>query len=65
MTALLDPLTDAYLLEMAQHFAALGSAVPRAGPRRWSMPPPLRRGEQLVKVGDACAPDPFLQQLSR
>jgi cytochrome c553 len=43
MTALLDPLTDAYLLEMAQHFASLDLPYP----------PPARRGEQLVKVGDA------------
>lgn len=52
MTALLDPLTDAYLLEMAQYFAGLD--LPYAPPAAATVDPALlRRGEQLVKVGDA------------
>ncbi len=52
MTALLDPLTDAYLLEMAQYFAALDLPYPApAAPVVDAAT--LRRGEQLVKVGDA------------
>lgn len=52
MTALVDPLSDAYLQEIATHFAALDVAYP--------VPPPvtasaqaLQRGEQLVRRGDA------------
>lgn len=52
MTRLVDPLTDAYLLEIAQHFAALDLPYP---------PPPaaaaptavLQRGQQLALQGDA------------
>ena len=52
MTALLDPLTDAYLMEMAQYFAALDLPYPApAAPVADAAT--LRRGEQLVKVGDA------------
>ncbi len=52
MTALLDPLTDAYLLEMAQYFASLDLPYPPPAPASVD-PAQLRRGEQLVKVGDA------------
>jgi cytochrome c553 len=52
MTALVDPLSDDYLREIAAHFAALDLPYP--------VPPPatanavtLRRGEQLVRRGDA------------
>ena len=51
MTALLDPLTDDYLREIADHFAALDLPYPP--------PPPtpadaatLARGERLVRQGD-------------
>lgn len=52
MTRLIDPLSDAYLLEMAQYFASLD--VPYPAP----LPPQapgavLRRGEQLVMLGDS------------
>ena len=33
MAGLLDPLSDAYLLEIAQHFAGAGPALPRAAAR--------------------------------
>ena len=53
MTRLIDPLTDAYLLEMALHFSALD--VPYPPPARLSALAPaavLRLGEQLVLQGD-------------
>jgi cytochrome c553 len=51
MTQLVDPLTDAYLMEIAQYFSRLD--VPYPAP----LAPPaaadvLKRGEQLVKQGD-------------
>ncbi len=52
MTGLLDPLDDAYLAEIAAHFAALDIAYPppqAAGADRAS----LARGEQLALRGDA------------
>ena len=39
MTRLLDPLSDAYLLEIAQHFASLDLPYPRAAARPTCRPP--------------------------
>ena len=51
MTQLIDPLSDAYLLEIAQYFSAL--EVPYPAPLRTAVPPEvLRRGEHLVMQGD-------------
>ncbi len=51
MTRLIDPLSDAYLLEMAQYFASLD--VPYPAPLPAQAPAALlRRGEQLVMQGD-------------
>ncbi len=52
MTALLDPLSDAYLHEIAAHFAALDLPYPAPQPATAS-PATLQRGEQLVRQGDA------------
>lgn len=52
MTRLIDPLSDAYLLEMAQYFASLD--VPYPAPLPPQAPAAvLRRGEQLVMHGDS------------
>ncbi len=52
MARLLDPLTDAYLLEIAQHFASL--ELPYAPPPAPVMPAAaLQRGEVLARQGDA------------
>jgi len=57
MARLLDTLSDAYLLEIAQHFASLD--LPYAAP-----PPPqvseavLQRGQLLAREGDAAAKIP-------
>ena len=51
MTQLIDPLSDAYLLEIAQYFSAL--EVPYPAPLRTATPADvLRRGEQLALRGD-------------
>ncbi len=51
MTQLLEPLSDAYLLEMARYFAALD--LPHAPPVPAAVPPTvLARGQQLVTHGD-------------
>ena len=51
MARLLDPLSDAYLLEIAQHFASL--EVPYASPQRSTAPASvLQRGELLVRQGE-------------
>jgi len=52
MTQLIDPLTDAYLLEIAQHFASLALPYPPPPPSA-TAPEQLARGEQLVRRGDA------------
>ena len=51
MTQLIDPLSDAYLLEIAQYFSALEVAYPAPLP---AIAPAevLRRGEHLVMQGD-------------
>jgi cytochrome c553 len=52
MTYLVDPLSDAYLHEMAAHFASLD--LPYPAPARTDADPALRaRGEALVHRGDA------------
>ncbi len=52
MTRLLEPLSDAYLLEMAQYFAALD--VPYPAPAPQAAPADLlRRGQLLATQGDA------------
>lgn len=52
MTQLVDPLTDAYLLEIAQYFSQL--EVPYPGPTpSLATPDVLARGRQLVMQGDA------------
>jgi cytochrome c553 len=51
MTYLVEHLTDAYLLEIAQHFAALD--LPYAPPPAIAATPAMRaRGEQLARRGD-------------
>jgi cytochrome c553 len=52
MTQLLDPLSQAYLMEVAQHFAALQLPYPPPVPSRASKAV-LERGRQLVREGDA------------
>src|SRR5678816_952262 len=52
MTGLLTPLSDAYLLEIARHFAGLEVAYPPPQPPREG-PATLERGRQLVMDGDA------------
>ena len=52
MTQLLEPLSDAYLLEMAQHFSSLDVPYPAPLPTTAS-PELLRRGERLVMQGDS------------
>ncbi len=52
MAELMAPLTDAYLREMAAHFAALDLPYPAPPPRRITAPQALR-GEQLALKGDA------------
>ncbi len=52
MTQLLTPLSDTYLMEIAQHFAAMD--VPYPAPVRVNTTPQdLQRGEQLALRGDA------------
>lgn len=52
MTQLVDPLSDAYLMEIAQYFSSLD--VPYPPPVASVVPAAvLKRGEQLVMLGDA------------
>ena len=52
MARLLDPLSDAYLLEIAEHFAALD--LPYAPPPLAATAPALmQRGQALARQGDA------------
>ena len=52
MTQMVDPLSDAYLLEIAQYFSAL--EVPYPAPLAAAAPANvLARGKQLVSLGDA------------
>jgi cytochrome c553 len=52
MTQLLEPLTDAYLMEMAQYFSGLEVPYPAPLPTAASTEL-LRRGERLVMHGDS------------
>jgi cytochrome c553 len=61
MTRLLDPLSDAYLLEIAQHFAALDLPYPPPQPTKLTTEQ-LRRGQQLAMQGDAGAKLPACAQ---
>jgi cytochrome c553 len=61
MARLLDPLSDEYLLEIAQHFAA--QDIPYPAPQASNLPlPVLQRGEALVLHGDAAARVPACVQ---
>ncbi|MDO9315366.1 MAG: cytochrome C [Burkholderiaceae bacterium] len=61
MTALVDPLSDDYLREIAAHFAAL--EVPYPAPRRGTASAEtLLRGERLVRQGDPDARVPACNQ---
>ena len=51
MTALVDPLSDTYLQEIAAHFAALELPYPAPQPST-TAPATVQRGEQLVRHGD-------------
>lgn len=60
MVRLVDPLTDAYLREIAEHFAALD--LPYAPPLAATEPATvLQRGRQLVEQGDVTAKLPACQ----
>jgi cytochrome c553 len=61
MARLLDPLSDAYLLEIAQYFASLD--LPYAAPPRPSVPAAmLQRGQTLARDGDAAKDIPACVQ---
>jgi cytochrome c553 len=53
MARLVDPLTDAYLGEMAQYFANLKLPYPAPTANNTMAPERLARGQQLVTQGDA------------
>lgn len=53
MTRLVDPLTDAYLGEIAQYFADLQLPYPAPKANNAITPDRLARGQQLVTQGDA------------
>ena len=61
MTKLLDPLSDAYLLEIAQHFASLDLPYPAAPPSRLDAAT-LSRGQLLALEGDPAAKIPACAQ---
>ena len=52
MTGLLEPLTDSYLMEMAQYFAGLNLPYPPPVPTVATTPAQLARGQTLVMQGD-------------
>jgi cytochrome c553 len=52
MTQMVDPLSDAYLLEIAEHFAAMDVPYPKPAPTT-ATPQERARGEQLALRGDA------------
>ncbi len=51
MTRLLDPLSPSYLLEIAEHFAAMDAPYPAPAPVK-ATAAELQRGEQLALRGD-------------
>jgi cytochrome c553 len=61
MTQLVDPLTDAYLLEIAQYFSRLEVPYPAPLPVTVSADV-LQQGERLVKQGDAARQVPACVQ---
>jgi cytochrome c553 len=61
MARLLDPLSDAYLLEIALHFASLDLAYPAPQPSRVPAPV-LHRGRALALHGDSAATIPACVQ---
>lgn len=61
MTYLVEHLSDAYLLEIAQHFAAQDLPYPMPQPPTAS-PDAMARGEALVRHGDATAKIPACVQ---
>ena len=61
MTQMVDPLSDAYLLEIAQYFSALDLPYPAPQPSRVSADV-LRRGQTLVTQGDAARQIPACAQ---
>jgi cytochrome c553 len=61
MARLLDPLSDAYLLEIAEHFASLD--LPYPAPRPTAVPAAvLQRGQTLALEGDAAKKIPSCAQ---
>ncbi len=52
MTRLLEPLSDAYLLDIATHFASLDLPYPAPAPTQ-APPAMMERGRQLARQGDA------------
>ena len=65
MTRLLDPLSDAYLREIAQHFAALDLPYPRAARRRRCPPACCERGRRAGAARRRGARLPACVQLPR
>jgi cytochrome c553 len=61
MTALLDPLSDAYLQEMAQYFAGLDLPYPAPAASK-AAPAQLQRGQQIALQGDAARKIPACVQ---
>ena len=61
MTSLVDPLSDAYLWEIAAHFAALEVPYPAPQPSTVA-PATLQRGERIVRQGDAARGVPACNQ---
>ncbi len=61
MTQLLTPLSDAYLLEIAQHFAQLDLPYPAPQPSN-ATPAVLRHGQTLATQGDAARNIPACTQ---
>lgn len=53
MAGLLEPLSDDYLMVIAEHFAGLDVPYPPPLPRGNATPELLRRGEALAREGDA------------
>ncbi|MEZ0308761.1 MAG: cytochrome c [Ramlibacter sp.] len=61
MTRLLDPLSDAYLMEIARHYASLD--LPYAAPQAPTLPADLlQRGQVLARQGDAAKKIPACVQ---
>lgn len=61
MTQMVEPLTDSYLREMAEHFAALDLPYPAPSPVS-ATAQELQRGEQLALRGDAARQVPACVQ---